>query len=131
MSKAQMTKLAENILARRKNSNFRADTTEPAVPSAVAQYDEETARIQARRGVRAEAKAIVDAPVDDFGVDAPVDEHDDAEVPGAVIPAPIQYHEMTKQDLRIECDKLGIDYKKKDTNEKLINKLTGGQDGNA
>ncbi len=128
MSKNQMDQMAKNILARRKNVNFRPDSSEPAVPTAVAQHEEETVRIQARRGRKAEAKKVADAPVDDFGGiggDEHVnDEHDDAEVPGEVVPAPIQYHEMSKQELRIECDKLGIEYRKKDTNEKLIAKLT-------
>ena len=129
MSKNQMDKMAQNILARRKNANYRADDSEPAVPTAVAQHKEGTAKILARRGIKAEAKEIADAPADDFGGiggDEHVnDEHEDAEVPGAVVPAPMQYHDMAKKDLRIECDKLGIEYKKKDTNEKLIDKLTG------
>ncbi len=138
MSTSQMEKLANNILARRKNSNYRAEETIQS-PTAVKQHEDEVARIQARKGIKTDRPAVT-APVDNFG-----DAHDathtpgsdvvdpgaDAEVPGEVIPAPIQYHEMEKKDLRIECDKLGIEYKKKDTNEDLINKLTGGQDGNA
>jgi len=132
MSKNQMEQLAKNILARRENKSFRPDNSEPAVPSAVSQHEAEAIKVMARRGIKAKAKAIADAPVDDFGGiggDEHVnDEHDDAEVPGEVIPAPIQWHEMSKQELRLECDKLGIEYKKKDTNEKLIAKLQAGPD---
>ena len=138
-----MEQLAKNILERRKNANFRPDNSEPSVPSAVSQHEAEAIKVMARRGIKAEAKAIADAPADDFGDDHydhehvpgsdvvdtdELDDFDDAEVPGEVIPAPMQWHEMDKKELREECDKLGIEYKKKDTNEKLIAKLTAGPD---
>ena len=82
-----------------------------------AQHDAEAKRILARRGV-----VIVedeDGEIDEVVTGVDDDTPDDT----ATVVTADDYEGMSVKELRLECDAEGIEYKKKDTIAKLIEKL--------